>query len=112
MPLEPARKIIHLKKATRTLQEQEVPGAIIYIEESIVDNDIACDIRGEAHLRAARDFHKEQAQALVKALMGTLPQGTMHELIIELLHEYSCVYRGPCGSNNGGPILRIHTTED
>lgn len=40
-------------------------------------------------------YYWDQARLIAGALMGTLPQGTMHRLCQELLSRYSSVYVGP-----------------
>ena len=59
----------------------------------------------EQTLEDVRNFHRAQAKAIAAGLMEALPQGSLHELIIELLHQYACVYRGP--TIDAGPLVKV-----
>jgi hypothetical protein len=45
-------------------------------------------------LEAAENFYEEEAQRLMSALATSLPQGTIHRLLIHMLHHVKCYYRG------------------
>jgi hypothetical protein len=41
------------------------------------------------------EFYQEQADCLGRALARSLPQATMHQLLVWLLQRYACLYVGP-----------------
>ena len=45
-------------------------------------------------LQECADFHEQEAQAIVKALGGSLPQGTFDRLGIEFMRHKVSLYRG------------------
>ena len=57
-------------------------------------------------LEQYRRAYQQQAERLAEALMAALPQGTMHALLAELLHQYACVYKGP--STDAGPLVKLN----
>ena len=80
-----------------------VPDAHIHIDCSLP----AADLQFPS-LESWRNLHRAEAQRLAEALMASLPQGTMHELLIVLLQRYASVYQGP--TTDVGPITQ--TSED
>jgi hypothetical protein len=45
-------------------------------------------------LEAAENFYEEEAQQLMSALATSLPQGTIHRLLVHMLEHVKCYYRG------------------
>jgi len=65
------------------LNERSYP-IIVIINDNLPD-------RTQANVEA---FYYDQAKILAKALFGSLPQGTLERLIIELMEKKVSVYRG------------------
>ena len=72
-----------LAKAQPT--QKPVPDAHIEITAPVADF---------GDLEKAEQFYREQAQALTETLAASLPQGTMHWLLIALLLKYPSYYVG------------------
>lgn len=51
-----------------------------------------------ASLGEAGEFYRVQAEAIVLALIGSLPQGTLHQVLVELLRRSPVLYRGKAGT--------------
>lgn len=94
---------IRVAQADGSCTGQGIPRVIIEITEPMPEHDYA-----DYTLEDIRNFHRAQAKELAAVLMASLPQGTLHELLIELLQHYACVYRGPI--TDPGPLVK--TAED
>lgn len=93
-------------KAACTAGRPPVPDAHIYIDRPLpgpLDTPSP-----HIALEAWRSLHRVEAQRLAEGLMASLPQGTMHELLIVLLQRYASVYQGP--TTEAGPLTQ--TDED
>ena len=97
-PAQPERSI-SLCQATPSYRGHVIPNTVIRITEALPHHE-----HPHETLEEVRDFHRAQAKELAAGLMGSLPQGTLHELLIELLHNYACVYRGPTA--DAGPLVK------
>lgn len=64
---------------------EKVNGSTIHIRTPVPDFE---------SLEAAEVFYEEEAQQLMSALATSLPQGTIHRLLIHMLHHVKCYYRG------------------
>jgi hypothetical protein len=49
-------------------------------------------------LEEAGEFYQAQAEAIVSGLCSSLPQGTLHRLLIELLKRSPVLFRGKAGT--------------
>lgn len=76
---------LSLAKALPLPPVQEVPDLLV---------DITTPLAEFATLEEAEQFYRQQAEALTTALARTLPQGTMHWLLIALLLKYPAYYLG------------------
>lgn len=76
---------LRLAKADPTLSTEEIPDAHIEIWE-------VCP--KFTSLEKAEMFYRAQARDLLRALVGCLPQGTRHALLVELLSHAPNLYRG------------------
>ena len=95
---------VRVYHATRTYHTEDMPAipkTIINITEVIPGSEAD---HPQRTLEEIRDFYRAQAKEIAAGLMASLPQGTLHELMIELLHSYACVYRGPTA--DAGPLMK------
>ena len=74
------------------------PDIYLYIDRTLPDDT-------GNHLEAWRNLYRGQANTLANALIASLPQGTMHELLLCLLQRYASVYQGP--TTDAGPLLPV-----
>jgi hypothetical protein len=66
--------------------QEKVNGSTIHIADKVPDFE---------SLEAAENFYEEEAQRLMSALATSLPQGTIHRLLVHMLQHVKCYYRGP-----------------
>ena len=100
MTAPPALPALHFVRAEVVATRTPVPAVAL-----LVDGEIATMARQLKRLEDWHDFYATQAQTLVTALCATLPQGTMHAVLIALLQRYTCLYRGPLA--DAGPLVDI-----
>ena len=76
-----------------------ISDAHIHIERSLSEEDLQ-----RLGLESWRNLYRDEARHLAAVLGASLPQGTMHELLIVLLEQYASVYRGT--TTEAGPLVR------
>ena len=84
-------------KAAR-LHEPEIPGVTLQIAGELPPFD------GVA-MEDVVAYYQREATQVVEALVTTLPQGTMHAVLVTLLSRYGSVYRGP--TTDAGPLTAL-----
>ena len=95
----PTNVIVCYKAESFGAGQPPVPDAHIHIERSLPAADLQLP-----SLESWRNLHRAEAAHLADALMASLPQGTMHELLVVLLQRYASVYQGP--TTDAGPITQ------
>ena len=81
---------IRVAQADGSCTGQVIPKVIIEITEPMPEHKFTTRT-----LEEVRNLHRTEAKEIAAGLMDSLPQGTLHELLIALMQSYACVYRGP-----------------
>lgn len=81
---------ITLYKADPITEDRNVPDLTIHIKITFP----RLSSTGSDSLREHEAIYKAEAKRLTDALMGSLPGGTIHALLVELLRRKVDLYRG------------------
>ena len=94
--------ILTCYKASSATGRSPIPDAQIHIAHPLPPDEAVRSLEGW------RTIYHCEARQLADVLMASLPQGTIHELLLVLLQRYSSVYQGP--TTDAGPLTQ--TSED
>lgn len=76
-----AIRIIQVSKAERIVKDEVVPGVNILINKDMPDLN-------HMTFPEMEKFYEREAESIYSALKGSLPGGTMHQLLIKFLQNY------------------------
>lgn len=100
-------KTFRIYKAQQLWTHQTIPDVTILVKDLWPDDFPPQGPLPTDWLKQQQAQHRHQAEQLVDALMESLPQGTMHEVLAYLLVRYGSVYRGP--TSDAGPLVQSRT---
>lgn len=92
---------VSLAKASPIGDYLSIPDLTVRVDREIPSFD---DVPPSEALREIADFYRAEASRLVHALEHSLPQGTMHALLVVLLDRHLSLYKGVMLSQNPGPL--------